>query len=94
LNFQLGGSATEIYERVMVPLWFGRWAEALLDLVSLEPGEKVLDVACGTGVTTRLARKQVGSEGQVDGLDVNGSMIARAKELGRVRQCGVIYLMA
>ena len=31
MTFQLSGNAAELYERVMVPLWFGRWASALGD---------------------------------------------------------------
>lgn len=81
MTFQLEGNAADIYEQVMVPLWFGRWAEALVDLLALKPSERVLDVACGTGVTTRLARQKVGVDGQVDGLDINASMLARAKTL-------------
>lgn len=81
MTFQLQGNAPEIYERTMVPLWFGRWAEALVALASPSPGEKVLDVACGTGVTTRLAKRHVGAEGRVDGLDINAPMLARASEL-------------
>ncbi|MFP7571244.1 methyltransferase domain-containing protein [Marivita sp. S2033] len=65
----------------MVPLWFGRWASALLDLVDLKPGEAVLDVACGTGVTTRLAKRAVGKNGQVIGLDINSGMLEMAKRL-------------
>lgn len=81
MTFQLQGSAPEIYERTMVPLWFGRWAEALMELAAPRPGESVLDVACGTGVTTRLAKRMVGEEGDVDGLDINAPMLERAKEL-------------
>ena len=74
-------SAPEIYENTMVPLWFGRWAETLLTSVSLKTGETVLDVACGTGVTTRIARRDVGSGGRVTGLDINAAMLAKAREL-------------
>lgn len=81
MSFQLSGNAPEIYEKIMVPLWFGRWAEALLTFVSLKTGETVLDVACGTGVTTRIAKRDVGSDGRVIGLDINGGMLAKAREL-------------
>jgi ubiquinone/menaquinone biosynthesis C-methylase UbiE len=81
LSFQLSGSAPEIYENTMVPLWFGRWAKALLELVSLKPGERILDVACGTGVTTRFAKKEVGADGEVIGLDINAGMLSAAREL-------------
>ncbi|MCR9060593.1 MAG: methyltransferase domain-containing protein [Rhodobacteraceae bacterium] len=81
MTFQLVGSGPEIYEKVMVPLWFGRWAEALVDKLSLQASENVLDVACGTGVTTRLAKSKVGPMGRVDGLDINAAMLAKAKEI-------------
>lgn len=86
MTFQLAGNAPEIYEKVMVPLWFGRWADALIDLLALQPGENVLDVACGTGVTTRLAWDKVAPGATVMGLDVNASMIAKAKELATGRE--------
>lgn len=81
MTFQLSGNGPEIYETVMVPLWFGRWAEALVESADLQRSEAVLDVACGTGVTTRLARAAVGQEGRVAGLDINASMLAKAREI-------------
>ncbi|MCK4860500.1 MAG: methyltransferase domain-containing protein [Rhodobacteraceae bacterium] len=81
MSFQLSGNATDIYENTMVPLWMGRWAVELLKLVSLNAGESVLDVACGTGVTTRLAKRDVGANGSVIGLDINASMLEKAHEL-------------
>jgi len=81
MTFQLDGNGPKIYEEVMVPLWFGRWAEALVEKASLCTSERVLDVACGTGVTTRLAKSKVGPSGKVDGLDINALMLAQAKDL-------------
>jgi ubiquinone/menaquinone biosynthesis C-methylase UbiE len=80
-GFQLADGAAEIYENVLVPLWFGRWAEALLELVAIQSGESVLDVACGTGVTTRLAYVAAGKSGHVTGLDINAPMLAVARNL-------------
>lgn len=90
MSFQLSGSAPEIYENTMVPLWMGRWAEALLTLVSLKVDETVLDVACGTGVTTRIAKQDVGANGRVTGLDINAGMLAKAHELAE--DMGIIWM--
>ncbi|GHA59000.1 ubiquinone/menaquinone biosynthesis methyltransferase [Amylibacter ulvae] len=80
MSFQLTGSGPEIYENTMVPLWFERWAKALLAQVALQSGERVLDVACGTGVTTRIAKRDVG-DGRFVGLDINAGMIEKARTL-------------
>src|SRR5262245_9689269 len=69
----------DIYERHMVPAMLASWVRALLDLVALRPGERVLDVACGTGVVARQAASQVGTGGHVVGLDFNGDMLALAR---------------
>ena len=74
-----GGSAAEIYERHMVPAIFGPWAEDLLALAMPKPGERVLDVACGTGVVARLVAQRVGPSGTVVGLDLNPGMLAVAR---------------
>jgi len=78
-----GGSAAEIYERHMVPAIFGPWAEDLLALATPKPGERVLDVACGTGVVARLAAQRVGPSGIVVGLDLNPGMLAVARTLSQ-----------
>ena len=52
-------------------------------MLALKSSEKVLDVACGTGVTTRMAKHQVGASGVVEGLDINASMLAAAKALAK-----------
>jgi SAM-dependent methyltransferase len=72
----------EIYERHMVPAMLASWVPALLDLVALKLGERVLDVACGTGAVARQAALQVGPGGQAVGLDFNSDMLALARARG------------
>lgn len=74
-----GGNAPEVYERELVPAIFEPWAPLLVAKAALHQGERVLDVACGTGVTTRLLAPQVGPTGYVVGLDLNPGMLARAR---------------
>jgi ubiquinone/menaquinone biosynthesis C-methylase UbiE len=78
VQFQLQGNAAERYERWLVPFISGPWVPALLDLVEFRPGERVLDVACGTGVVSRLAARRVAPSGTVTGLDLNEGMLSVA----------------
>lgn len=49
----------------------------------LKPGNRVLDVGCGTGVLTRLAQDAVGTEGTAVGIDPGPAMIAEARHNAR-----------
>jgi SAM-dependent methyltransferase len=80
-QFQLTGNAAERYERWVVPFVVGPWVPRLLDLADLRPGERVLDVATGTGVVARLAARRLIPGGAVTGLDLNEPMLTEAKRL-------------
>jgi ubiquinone/menaquinone biosynthesis C-methylase UbiE len=71
----------ENYERFFVPAIGEPLANDLIRLAALRPGERILDVACGTGIVARLASQQVGSNGMVAGLDVNPGMLAVARSI-------------
>jgi SAM-dependent methyltransferase len=76
-----GGNAAENYQRYVVPTIGLPFATASLDAAGLHRGERVLDVACGTGVVTRLAAERVGPDGAVAGLDINPAMLAVARSV-------------
>jgi ubiquinone/menaquinone biosynthesis C-methylase UbiE len=80
-RWQLAGNAAELYEAILVPAIFRPWATDLLELADLRQGERVLDVACGTGIVARLAAAQVGMTGKVTGLDLNAGMLRVARSL-------------
>ena len=69
-----------IYDALFVPAEFARWAPRVADAARLVDGERVLDVACGTGVLTREAAARVGARGRVVGLDVDAGMLTVAAE--------------
>jgi ubiquinone/menaquinone biosynthesis C-methylase UbiE len=75
------GSAAENYERYFVPAYARPVADALLAAAELQPGERVLDVACGTGIVARQAAEKVGSSGSVTAVDLAPDMIDVAKSL-------------
>jgi len=52
----------------------------VVGLLGLAPGETVLDVACGTGLSLPLLREAVGPRGRVIGVEVSPEMIALARE--------------
>lgn len=74
-----GGTAPENYERYFVPAIGAPLANDLVKIAAFRPGERVLDVACGTGVVARLASQPVGAGGTVAGLDINAGMLAVAR---------------
>jgi SAM-dependent methyltransferase len=49
------------------------------DAAAIEPGQRALDVACGTGVLAREVASRVGRAGSVVGLDANPGMLAVAR---------------
>jgi SAM-dependent methyltransferase len=80
-QWQVAGSAAEVYERQLVPAIFGPWAPRVLALAAPAAGERVLDAACGTGVVARLAAERVGADGRVVGFDLNPGMLTVARSL-------------
>ena len=69
----------EIYDQKFVPALFHQWGAIVSDLVAARPGERLLDVACGTGALACAALERVGDQGQVVGLDPNPDMLSVAR---------------
>lgn len=49
------GNWAEIYHTCFVPTIIAPWVERTLALAAPQPGERLLDVACGTGAVTLCA---------------------------------------
>lgn len=56
------------------------WKRFAVGLVAAQPGERILDLAGGTGDLTRLLAPRVGPAGRVLLGDINGAMLARGRE--------------
>lgn len=76
---QVTRSAADIYEEFFVPALFAEWAPRVTSAANVAQGQKILDVACGTGVLTREIRRRLGSNGTIIGLDCNEGMLAVAR---------------
>lgn len=76
---QVNAAAAEIYDAFFVPALFGQFPELVLDHARVGFGARVLDVGCGTGIVARAARRRVGHDGVVAGVDPNDGMLAVAR---------------
>jgi SAM-dependent methyltransferase len=76
---QVSRSAAEVYDEFFVPSLFQEWPGRVADAAEIRPGQRVLDVACGTGVLARTVAERVGPDGSVVGLDLNSGMLAVAR---------------
>src|SRR5687767_12566054 len=74
-------SFPEMYERLLVGPLFRPFAELTVERAQLRAGDRVLDVACGTGIVARLAKNRVGDGGTVVGVDLSPPMIAVARSI-------------
>lgn len=86
-TFQLDLAAAETYEARFVPAMFAEWAEVLIAEAGVAAGQRVLDVACGTGIVARRAADIVGVS-SVTGVDLSEAMLAVAARV----QPGITWL--
>jgi SAM-dependent methyltransferase len=61
-------------------LFFQTYKRHTFELLRLRPGDRVLDVACGTGDDARSLAGFVGWSGRVTGVDSRAAMIAAARQ--------------
>ena len=78
---QVSEDAAKIYEDVYLPSLFQEWCPLVIQAAKIDAGNKVVDIACGTGALTIAVADRVGLEGKVVGVDINEGMlnIARSK---------------
>ena len=87
-------SEARYYDLLAWLLTLGReraFRERLVEIARLAPGERVLDVGCGTGALAIAARRRVGPTGTVHGIDASPEMIARATRKSERAGTGVSF---
>ena len=72
-----------LMEAMLQPL-----GEAVMDSLSLQPGEHVLDIGCGCGHTSLNLADRIGAEGSVTGIDISAPMLAVARQLAAEHNAG------
>ena len=71
----------KLYEHWLARPLFRPWAELTLDEVNLALGDRLLDIACGTGIVARVARERLGDAGYIVGVDISPDMLAVARRV-------------
>jgi SAM-dependent methyltransferase len=79
LDQRTGETPAEIYDRLFVPALFAQWGPVVAEAAGIGAGDRVLDVACGTGAATLAVAARVGLAASVTGLDPNPEMLAVAR---------------
>ena len=77
---QISAGAAEIYEKFYLPGIFAEWVPRVIEAACIRTGQRVIDVACGTGVLARAVARIVGFEGITVGIDINAGMLDVARE--------------
>ncbi len=78
---QVSEDAAKIYEEIYLPALFKQWCPLVVEVVNIQKGHSVIDVACGTGALAITVSDHIGPEGTTVGVDINEGMlnIARTK---------------
>ena len=85
-------AVAENYQRYLQPYLFDPWAQRLVDSVGLRSGQRVLDVAAGTGAVARAAASAVGQTGLVIASDISRWMLSslQAADTGEAADTAVL----
>jgi ubiquinone/menaquinone biosynthesis C-methylase UbiE len=77
------GSWARYYDLIMFFLTLGRekkLRQITLDLAQIKPGDKILEIGCGTGTLTLAIKERVGTTGEAKGIDI-------APEMAEIATC-------
>ncbi|HET7714822.1 MAG TPA: methyltransferase domain-containing protein [Bauldia sp.] len=74
-------SFPELYERYLVNSLFRPWAELTFEELKPSSTDRILDVACGTGIVARVARERLGEGASIVGVDISAEMLGVARRV-------------
>ncbi len=89
------GKWARYYDFTMTLITFGKEKKLRQDTIrmaQLKPGDRVLEVGCGTGTLTLAAKAHVGSSGEVAGIDIAPEMIAVSRRKAARKGADVTFL--
>jgi ubiquinone/menaquinone biosynthesis C-methylase UbiE len=69
----------QMYERWLVGPLFRPWAELTVAELGVSASDRVLDIACGTGIVARLAQQRLGDAAYIVGIDISPAMLEVAR---------------
>ena len=69
-----------VAHQLRLDLMLQAFGDAAMGAAAAKPGEHILDIGCGAGVTSFALAEQVGPGGHVLGADISPQLIARARE--------------
>ena len=77
-NAQFAGSIPAAYDRYLGPILFEPYAEDLMNRLKSGENSSILELACGTGILTRILRDRLPATARLVATDLNEPMIATA----------------
>ena len=80
-TYQLTANAAEIYETQKVVAIFRPLALATINQIDIEDSDQVVDIACGTGIVSRVLEEEYPALSRIAGVDLNEGMLGQAKSL-------------
>jgi ubiquinone/menaquinone biosynthesis C-methylase UbiE len=81
MGSEQASKAAQTYENYLGVAIAVPWTRLLLEYGTPRPGERVLDLACGTGSVARHVAPMVGADGKVTALDISPAMLDVARQL-------------
>jgi ubiquinone/menaquinone biosynthesis C-methylase UbiE len=91
------GKMAGYYDLVMLLVTQGRerkLRQTTLELAQIRPGDKVLEIGCGTGTLSMAAKEKVGPGGIVAGIDIAPEMVAKASSKAVKKGLDVTFQVA